>query len=84
MQKEVIPPTLEYKPKEEGAGFQIGVGSPQENACLSPNPLGADSDVEVSFVYCNFNKFLKVRTGTICVALHGLQNLSQTLRLEQS
>jgi protein O-GlcNAc transferase len=52
LQKEVAPPSFEYIPKIEGSDFQLGVGSPQENACLSSND-------NVSFVYCNFNKFLK-------------------------
>lgn len=66
VQKEVIPPTYDYVPKEKGAEFQLGVGSPQENACLSSNPLGNEAgDNEVSFVYCNFNKFLKHNPETM-------------------
>ena len=73
MQKEVHPPQLEYVHKEvkrDGSSelFQLGVGSPQENACLSSNPLGrddTDDDDEVSFVYCNFNKFLKHNPETV-------------------
>ena len=67
MQKELYPPQLEYKPKAtKGSEFQLGVGSPQENACLSSNPLGRDMDDEqVSFVYCNFNKFLKHNPETV-------------------
>jgi len=76
MQREVHPPQLEYLPKEKGSEFQLGVGSPQENACLSSNPLGRrrnkednddddDEQEEVSFVYCNFNKFLKHNPETV-------------------
>jgi len=67
MQKELYPPQLEYKPKAgKGSEFELGVGSPQENACLSSNPLGRDMDDEqVSFVYCNFNKFLKHNPETV-------------------
>jgi hypothetical protein len=72
MQKEVLPPQFEYIPKEKKKNdgtteFQLGIGSPQENACLSSNPLGTDTgdDEEVSFVYCNFNKFLKHNPETV-------------------
>jgi hypothetical protein len=67
MQKELHPPQLEYLPKvEKGSKFELGVGSPQENACLSSNPLGRNSnDDDVSFVYCNFNKFLKHNPQTV-------------------
>jgi len=80
MQSELHPPQLEYVPKESKASeFQLGVGSPQENACLSSNPLGRgqrrntkeadddgdEDDNKVSFVYCNFNKFLKHNPETV-------------------
>jgi protein O-GlcNAc transferase len=71
MQKEVLPPQFEYdipRQKKDGTTeFQLGIGSPQENACLSSNPLGTDTgdDEEVSFVYCNFNKFLKHNPETV-------------------
>jgi len=66
VQKEVLPPRLEYIPREEGEPFQLGIGSPQQNACLSSNPLGRHKENdEVSFVYCNFNKFLKHNPETI-------------------
>jgi protein O-GlcNAc transferase len=66
VQGEVRPPTLEYVPRKKGLNsFQIGMGSPQENACQSPNPLGGANNNEVSFVYCNFNKFLKNNPETM-------------------
>jgi len=70
VQKEVVPPKLDYVSREKGATeFRLGVGSPQENACLSSNPLGTnnhdDEDRRVSFVYCNFNKFLKNNPETM-------------------
>lgn len=52
MQSEVVPPALEYLPKTNP--YIIGTGSPQENNCGN-----LDSRRETSFVYCNFNKFLK-------------------------
>ena len=66
VQKEVIPPRLEYTSRKKGEPFQLGIGSPQQNACLSSNPLGRhNNNDEVSFVYCNFNKFLKHNPETI-------------------
>jgi len=66
VQKEVLPPSLEYIPRKKGEPFQLGIGSPQENACMSSNPLGRHKEHnEVSFVYCNFNKFLKHNPETI-------------------
>lgn len=52
MQSEVIPPALDYKPKRDP--YVIGTGSPQENNCNRKK-----SKSQTSFVYCNFNKFLK-------------------------
>ena len=66
VQREVRPPTLEYAPRQNGTtSFRIGVGSPQENACQSTNPLGGANNNEVSFVFCNFNKFLKNNPETM-------------------
>ena len=52
VQSEVKKPTHEYKPKSDP--YQIGTGSPQENKCLA----GAKAR-DPTFVFCNFNKFLK-------------------------
>lgn len=80
MQKEVIPPSYNYIPKEKGADFRLGVGSPQENACLSPNPLGSQAgDEEVSFVYCNFNKFLKHNPETMRSWIRILQEVPNSI-----
>lgn len=84
VQKEVIPPQLEYKPREKDAKFQIGVGSPQENACLSSNPLGSKHngdgiEKEVSFVYCNFNKFLKNNPETMMSWLRILDEIPDSI-----
>jgi protein O-GlcNAc transferase len=66
VQVEVLPPKLEYIPRKKGSAlFQIGVGTPQQNACQSTNPLGGANNNEVSFVYCNFNKFLKNNPETM-------------------
>lgn len=72
VQKEVIPPSYDYVPKEKGSEFQIGVGSPQENACLS-------SDENVSFVYCNFNKFLKHNPETMRSWIRILQEVPNSV-----
>jgi len=60
MQKEVKLPTYEYAPAS--VPYKLGTGSPQENRCLAPNDLGPN---DVSFVYCNFNKFLKNNPETL-------------------
>ena len=60
MQKEVKLPTYEYAPAS--VPYKLGTGSPQENRCLAPNNLGPK---DVSFVYCNFNKFLKNNPETL-------------------
>jgi protein O-GlcNAc transferase len=78
MQDEVIPPSFDYVPKEEGTEFQLGVGSPQQNACLSSNPLGSDS-ADVSFVYCNFNKFLKHNPETVRSWIRILQEVPNSV-----
>ena len=84
VQNEVIPPKLEYLPREKGAAFQRGVGSPQENACLSSNPLGTNNndeeeEKEVSFVYCNFNKFLKNNPETMLSWIHILEEVPNSI-----
>ena len=81
MQKELHPPRAEYLPKvEKGSKFELGVGSPQENACLSSNPLGRDSnDDQVSFVYCNFNKFLKHNPETVRSWIRILQQVPKSI-----
>jgi len=82
VQKEVIPPQLEYLPKGKGAEFQIGVGTPQENACLSSSPLETndyDDEQEVSFVYCNFNKFLKNNPETMRSWIRILQEVPNSI-----
>lgn len=59
-QAEVKQPTYEYTPKT--TPYQIGTGSPNENRCLSPPSVGP---LNVSFVFCNFNKLLKANPATI-------------------
>jgi len=80
VQKEVVPPSFEYIPKEDkDAPFQLGVGSPQVNACLSSNPLGSDNHEDVSFVYCNFNKFLKHNPQTMRSWMRILQEVPNSI-----
>lgn len=57
-QSEVKEPTYQYSPKV--TPYKLGTGSPQENRCLDP-----DATKNVSFVFCNFNKFLKNNPETI-------------------
>lgn len=72
LQKEVIPPSNDYVPKEKGAVFQLGIGTPQQNACLS----GQD---KVAFVYCNFNKFLKHNPETTRSWIRVLQEVPNSI-----
>ena len=72
MMNEVIPPRLEYAPKEKDKKFQLGMGSPQENACLS-------GQEDVSFVYCNFNKFLKHNPETTRSWINILQEVPKSV-----
>jgi protein O-GlcNAc transferase len=58
---EVQEPSYEYARKEKNE-YQLGRGSPQENRCLSPKNVGPK---DVSFVFCNFNKFLKNNPETM-------------------
>jgi len=52
VQAEVKDPTYHFEPRRDQR-YRLGEGTPQENRC------GSDGDQDVSFVYCNFNKFLK-------------------------
>lgn len=54
--KEVKDPTYDYLPKT--TPYRVGHGSPRENKCLSNGP-------EPTFVFCNFNKFLKNNPETM-------------------
>jgi protein O-GlcNAc transferase len=57
VQEEVKKPTYDFLPATKP--YKIGTGSPEENACLS-NPAKPPS-----FVFCNFNKFLKNSPTTV-------------------
>jgi protein O-GlcNAc transferase len=59
-QAEVKKPTIDYTPKS--TPYIYGTGSPQENRCLAPTDA---SPQRPSFVYCNFNKFLKNNPETV-------------------
>jgi protein O-GlcNAc transferase len=57
VQSEVVPPRHEYKPRKNP--YEIGYGSPQENRCM------ASGIAKPTFVFCNFNKFLKNNPETM-------------------
>jgi len=57
VQEEVKKPTYDYLPATKP--YEIGTGSPLENACLS------NSGKKPKFVFCNFNKFLKNSPDTV-------------------
>lgn len=60
VQAEIAPPSYDYKSVQ--TPYVFGTGSPQENRCLAPSSIGPE---KVSFVYCNFNKFLKNNPDTV-------------------
>jgi len=62
IQKELKRPTYKFAPKKTEY-YVLGTGTPQENRCLSD--LNAGEENKVSFVYCNFNKFLKNNPETV-------------------
>jgi protein O-GlcNAc transferase len=57
VQSEVVPPRHMYEPQK--VPYQIGYGSPQENRCM------AKGIAKPTFVFCNFNKFLKNNPETM-------------------
>lgn len=57
VQEEVTPPRHEYTPRK--LPYEIGHGSPQENRCM------ASGIARPTFVFCNFNKFLKNNPETM-------------------
>jgi protein O-GlcNAc transferase len=59
-QQEVKEPTYDYLPKT--TPYLVGTGSPAENRCLVPAHIGPKHP---SFVFCNFNKFLKNNPETV-------------------
>jgi protein O-GlcNAc transferase len=59
-QKEVKEPSYAYSPKR--TPYEYGTGSPVENRCLAPVEAAPTNP---SFVYCNFNKYLKNNPETL-------------------
>eukprot|EP00590_Aulacoseira_subarctica_P010670 CAMPEP_0172417610 /NCGR_PEP_ID=MMETSP1064-20121228/4141_1 /TAXON_ID=202472 /ORGANISM="Aulacoseira subarctica , Strain CCAP 1002/5" /LENGTH=752 /DNA_ID=CAMNT_0013156069 /DNA_START=154 /DNA_END=2412 /DNA_ORIENTATION=- len=57
---EILPPRLQYE--KATIPFKIGTGSPQENRCLASYETTSS---DVSFVFCNFHKFLKYNPETM-------------------
>ncbi len=57
VQKEVVPPSHDYAPRK--TPYQLGYGSPQQNRCM------ASGIAQPTFVFCNFNKFLKNNPETM-------------------
>lgn len=58
VQKEVREPTYDYKPAKRP--HIVGTGSPEENKCMAESSVA-----KPSFVFCNFNKFLKNNPETM-------------------
>lgn len=73
-QKEVLPPTHDYLPAK--TPYELGTGSPQENKCMAAASKGYNTSApNPSFVFCNFNKFLKNNPGTLRSWLRILQEV---------
>ncbi len=60
VQSELNPPAYDFKPAQ--SPHVLGTGSPQENRCLSKPNIGPE---QISFVFCNFNKFIKYNPETV-------------------
>jgi len=57
VQDEVVPPRYEYTPRK--LPYEVGHGAPQENRCMGKGIA------KPTFVFCNFNKFLKNNPETM-------------------
>lgn len=73
-QREVKKPTHGYLPRTRP--YTPGTGSPSENRCLAQDTLGPS---EPSFVFCNFNKFLKNNPQTVRSWIRILRNVPNSL-----
>ncbi len=74
IQDEIKRPTYKFKAKK--TPYELGTGTPQENRCLSENDSGPK---KVSFVYCNFNKFLKLNPETIVTWIEILRQVPNSI-----
>ena len=75
-QQEVKKPTYGYAAVHRP--YKLGTGSPQENRCLASVDVGPP---EASFVFCNFNKFLKNNPETMRSCVRILQVRHHCLNL---
>jgi protein O-GlcNAc transferase len=60
VQAEVQSPSYDFSPQQ--IPYALGTGTPQSNRCLAAGNIGPGN---VSFVFCNFNKFLKYNPETV-------------------
>ena len=74
MQVEIESPTYDYLPHQDP--YVLGTGSPQSNRCLAPT---TNLTQNVSFVYCNFNKFLKYNPDTVRSWIDILRNVPNSI-----
>ena len=74
VQDEVAAPSFDYVPKQ--MPYLLGTGTPQENRCLLPTDIGPK---KVSFVYCNFNKFIKNNPETLISWIKILQQVPDSI-----
>jgi len=73
-QAEVKDPSYEYRPKS--TPYKLGTGSPQENRCLASTSAVQQ---DPSFVFCNFNKFLKNNPQTLRSWIRILRNVPNSM-----
>jgi len=86
MQAEVKSPTYDYGMRITMTSIPqvqmpqqthvLGTGTPQENRCLSSEDVGP---TDVSFVFCNFNKFLKNNPETVQSWMNILRSVPDSL-----
>jgi protein O-GlcNAc transferase len=74
VQAEIQSPSYDYSPHQDP--YILGTGSPQSNRCLAPSIVGS---ANVSFVYCNFNKFLKYNPDTVRSWIDILRNVPNSI-----
>ena len=74
LQEEVKKPTHDYAPVQHP--YKLGTGAPQENRCLASVEVGPP---ETSFVFCNFNKFLKNNPETMRSWIKILQSVPDSM-----
>merc|ERR1711933_693004 len=74
MQKEFEKPKYQHLPSKS-PNYDVDTGTPQHNQCGSGSPKGK----QASFVFCNFNKFLKFSPHLFSAWLRILQQVPDSI-----